>query len=431
MKNKKNSMKKNTVLIQKLNAFLGKSHNFLFLLMTSFKKLMQKMKEIQNTLLEFLEDETESEEKYETFVNLVEMQKIKEDKEEFKALLRLINIIGNDHHRCVNFNKKIDLILEHFRNDIQKHFSNSKIFDIFRNNKRILLFLIESKLITIDEYIASRITSDTYIYSEYCSYFLPEIKMFLTEEFIAKYKNNNLILKNKDFIEGINNKLPEDFYEKRRTGERETYLSELIRNDDVVEFVIYVNKMCLTPQSFIEKSIFETNPLLMFNENITLIEYAAFFGSIGIIKNLRSKGADLPQRIWEFAIHSENAELIQYLEDNKVRLSEDYFEEILFESIKCHHNSISNYIIFNLITEKHLKYNNENVYVRNLYRCSFEYHNYCFFPKNIKYKFMLFYLCEFDYYSLVKLFLLQKNIDINATIIFKKLVYLMMFEFQR
>ena len=42
--------------------------------------------------------------------------------------------------------------------------------------------------------------------------------------------------------------------------------------------------------------------------------------------------------------------------------------------------------------------------------------NYCFFPEDIKYKNMFHYLCHYDYYTLVKLYLEEGNIDINATI---------------
>lgn len=45
--------------------------------------------------------------------------------------------------------------------------------------------------------------------------------------------------------------------------------------------------------------------------------------------------------IWIYAVHSNNAEIIRFLEENKVRHS---FDKVLIESIKCHHNSISNYI---------------------------------------------------------------------------------------
>ena len=51
--------------------------------------------------------------------------------------------------------------------------------------------------------------------------------------------------------------------------------------------------------------------------------------------------------MWIYGIHSCNAELIKYLEDNHVSPSENKYEKILEESIKCHHSQISNYININ------------------------------------------------------------------------------------
>ena len=90
--------------------------------------------------------------------------------------------------------------------------------------------------------------------------------------------------------------------------------------------------------------------------------------------------------------------------------------KILKESIKCHYNEISNYIIDNLMTEKDLQNNIKNDYDDNLYRYAVEFHNYCFFPTNMKYKNMLHYLCELDYYTLVELYLSEFTIDINSKI---------------
>lgn len=122
-------------------------------------------------------------------------------------------------------------------------------------------------------------------------------------------------------------------------------------------------------------------------------------------------------KFFYYAIHSGDAELNKYLEDNQISPPNDTYESILRESIKCHHNNVSKYIINYLVEEKELKNNIENKFSDNLYRYSFEYHNYCFFPTNIKYKYIFYYLCELDYYTLVELYLELESIDINATII--------------
>ena len=46
--------------------------------------------------------------------------------------------------------------------------------------------------------------------------------------------------------------------------------------------------------------------------------------------------------LWPYAIHSNNAEVVYYLEENQVnQLS---LKDLWLESVKCHHNDISNYI---------------------------------------------------------------------------------------
>ncbi|KAK8840889.1 hypothetical protein M9Y10_027720 [Tritrichomonas musculus] len=383
----------------------------------SIEELTEKMKSVQSALLDFLDDECSSEENYENFVNITANQKVIEDRHELKLLLRLINNIGSNHRRSSNFTNKIDQILHHFKKEIQNFFSNSEIFEVFKDNKRILLFLIEEKMMIIDEYVVSRMTSDEYVRKNYDEYFAPEIKPFLTKEFIQKFRSENSNLRKEEFIDKIKKEVPEEFYIKRKEGENENYLCELIRTNQVKEFGVYVNRNNISLESYIKKSIFETNPLLIDESKIRLIEYASFFGSIDIVRYMQINGnIELTSSMWIYAIHSRNAELIRYLEDSHVTPPEDDYETILKESIKCHHNDVAKYIIDYLIKEEDLQNDIESKYHNNLYRYAVEYYNYCFFPTNMKYKNMFFYLCEFDYYTLVNLYLSEGNIDINAKI---------------
>ena len=184
------------------------------------------------------------------------------------------------------------------------------------------------------------------------------------------------------------------------------------------EFGVYVNRNNISLESYIIKSIFETNQFLIDNESINLIEYASFYGSNDIIRYMHfNDEVELTSSMWIYAIHSCNSELIKYLEDNHVSPPENKYGKILKESIKCHHNDVSKYIIEYLMKEEDLQKDIENNYYDNLYRYAVESFNYCFFPTDMKYKNMFFYLCEFDYYTLVKLYLIDGTIDINATII--------------
>ena len=123
----------------------------------SSQEYLDMMKEIQKNILNFLEEEANSAEnllKKDEFNNF----KISDNQYDFLSLLHLISKIGNNCHRFPIFFSKIERILQFFKEDIQKYFTNSEIFNIFKRNKRILLFLIEQKVIVIDEYIVKKIT---------------------------------------------------------------------------------------------------------------------------------------------------------------------------------------------------------------------------------------------------------------------------------
>ena len=75
---------------------------------------------------------------------------------------------------------------------------------------------------------------------------------------------------------------------------------------------MYINKTNFSVFNEIEPSIFETNPILM-NENVTLIEYATFYGSIQIVQYLVNNKVELTESLWLYAIHSNNQEMIDFL----------------------------------------------------------------------------------------------------------------------
>ncbi|KAK8841342.1 hypothetical protein M9Y10_026956 [Tritrichomonas musculus] len=387
----------------------------------SFQDVISKMKRIQVLLLEYLEDESDHKERYEDFQKIIIDQKIIEDRYLFKSLLLLINNIGNHHQRVGNFISKIERILGFFKDNIKNNFSNSEIFKLFESNKRILLFLIEEKIIVIDECFVSQLSGYKYSSMKYPEYFAPEIKPFVTKEFVKKCCKNNRSLKEDEFYEDITKEVSNDFYEKRKIGENDDYLCQIIRLNKIDEIVIFANKTNLHLDACIKQSIFETNYFLVFGHGVKLIEYASFFGSIDIIKYIQMKEYELTPNMWSYSIHSRNAELIKYLEDNHVSPPKDNYDVILKEAIKCHHNDISTYFIENVIKKEDLLLSIENKFDENYYNYCAEYQNYCFFSENLGYKNMFFYLCIFNYYALVKLYLQQKDadFDINAKSIIK------------
>lgn len=237
---------------------------------------------------------------------------IRSKKEEFKKILDILACISNYHHKTAEFSSKIKQILLNYREHIKSTFSNSELLNIFKSSKEILLFLLESRLITIEDLY------DQFQYNEMCHFFFPEIRDKIHDQKVEELE-----------LELTENILP-GFNEKRRIGENDSYICQLIRQDSIKEFVFYVNNANICLSSKIEPSIFETNLFLIENEP-TLIEYAAFFGSIKIFNYLRMRNVDLKSSLWIYSIHSNKIQMIHLLEDLEVPAPDNSYVTCLIE----------------------------------------------------------------------------------------------------
>ena len=159
--------------------------------------------------------------------------------------------------------------------------------------------------------------------------------------------------------------------------------------------------------------------------NTSLIEYAAFFGSFQIFKYLLFNKVEATPSLWLYSIHSNNSEMIYYLESNKIPTptfqnndDNDYFgyeeEEYnsnnnyilcLTESIKCHHNDITDYIINNFIDDHKKCSAQKEEIVSNIIK----YFNYKYFQIDDIIEHGFFYLNHYNYNKLVKLLLKKKE----------------------
>ena len=347
---------------------------------------LNKMKEYQQIILEFLDNEEDSDNNFKNLKNIFNQPNIFDNPYEIKLLLHLIQRISSNHHHATNFYNKICQFFSLFSDKLKKNFSNYEIFRIFKKNKRILLYLIEEKIISIDSYISSNIISEDLRCStshDYIKFFYPELKPFLTDEI-------------EDF------EIPKNFLEKRRVGENDDYICKLIRDDDIENFVSYITRSNLSLKSTIKPSIYETNDFLLNLSEHTLIEYAAFFGSIQIFRYLVLNKVELNSSLWLFAIHSNNAELIHLLEEYQVELDKRCF----IESIKCHHNGIEQYIQNNHLGNGE---GNSIVNVNNYLK----FYNFEFIEKENINKNNFHILSKYDYYTFVDLLLQDKDLDIN------------------
>ena len=171
-------------------------------------------------LLDFIENYDYSQEDYTNLIIDINNQKITENKKELELFLHLLLLIANNHHRNSSFFSKIDQILKYLIPTITQTFSNTEIFNIFHKNKRILLFLIKNKVFKVDEQLMNSIKDQNF-----------------PEYFAESYKSD------------------EKHAEKKEIGENDSHICQLIRNDSIEEFIIYINETNYRLTNMIKPSI--------------------------------------------------------------------------------------------------------------------------------------------------------------------------------
>lgn len=290
---------------------------------------VNQMKEIQALFLDFFDDK-ENQEEIDKIIKILDDLKVREEKENLKIMLHLIMIIASNRYESAKFYDKIFQILQNYFNEIKEFYTNFEIFLIFKQHKRILLFLIENKIIIPDELIASFISDDDYIKKSYNSYFYPEFNHFFNEE-IKKNIHPKLLQNDCEILK-----------RGRKTVNLNLPIRKLIRNDSINDFISYVNSKNIPFDYRISTQITETNNFLIKNE-IRLIDYAAYCGSIQIFKYLVSNKVEMKPFLWLSAIHGNNSEIIHILEDSNIQPPNDNFLICFKEAIKCHSNDLAKY----------------------------------------------------------------------------------------
>lgn len=364
---------------------------------------LDKMRTIQTCLLEYIDSEDESE-KFYLLETELEKLKFQDNKYELESLLLLISKISNNHHRTDDFFYKIEKVLQIYKIDMKKYFTNPELFHIFKKNKRILLYLFEEKILTFDETIAKIIISGKYLLKNYPQYFTPEIQPFLNKTWFPKYNKKT---NENAWVNELQKELLENFEEKRKNGQNDNYICKLIQKDSIEEFIKYINEKSISLNSKIELSVFETNSLLLKKNEVTLIEYALFYGSIQIIKYMENNNVEFNESSCFYAIHSNNSEIISIFINDDNKQDSYNMEKYRLKCIKCHHNEVANFIQTNF-----LHYSDSHDFFKNL-----KYFNFSFIQNESIDKSSFFRLCKYNYGYLVKYFMEKKNFDINAPLI--------------
>ena len=116
---------------------------------------------------------------------------------------------------------------------------------------------------TFDEYVIRKITmTNKLVEANYPQYFQPEIEPFMQEQWFPRYNFHNYVQTQNEWVYKLK-EVPENFYAKRKKGENDDTLCEMIRNDMVEDFIAYVTRSNTSLDATIQLSIFETNPFLI------------------------------------------------------------------------------------------------------------------------------------------------------------------------
>ncbi|KAK8838914.1 hypothetical protein M9Y10_032373 [Tritrichomonas musculus] len=370
----------------------------------SIHDIMEDLKSIQNNILNFLEEESNLDEQSEPLDRMLP-KNILQDRHKVKLIVYLIVNIFNNYQHNKDFYLKIDQILNHFVPAIKNYYSNNEIFNFFKTNKRLLLFLFDNNVITMNSYILETITKGKYKSENYPEYFYPEIEIYLNQQTTDKnYKN-----KYSRLMKRLKSGQYKNHEEYRKIGENDDYICRFIRDDLIDEFVAHVSQTGISLNSTIKPSIYETNNFLLQKEQkVTLIEYSFFYGSIQIVNFLKLNEIKLEQSMLPYAIHGHNLDLIHFFD---AKNEEQFNVNFFYEAIKCHHNDIAGYFKNNFM-------NNEP---RNQMDESIKYYNFEFIYEDEFYSSTYFLFFQYDYCYLIEK-LLENDIQgkINACVLYKR-----------
>ncbi|KAK8843162.1 hypothetical protein M9Y10_025359 [Tritrichomonas musculus] len=193
---------------------------------------IRQKKEFYSSLMEFID--TNENVELEPLIKDYEKQKNCKNKEEIISTLQLISKIADNHHRLPYFWTKIGKIIQYLIQEIRSQITDFEIYNIFQNTKYVLLSLLEQGIISPDQKIISDImTRNDANKFPYRHYLYAGIKSFINENDSKMIESEIKQKYNMD----INN-----FEEKCRTGENDSYICTLIRQDLVEEFISYANR---------------------------------------------------------------------------------------------------------------------------------------------------------------------------------------------
>ena len=167
---------------------------------------LEKMKQIQEFLLEYSDEEDNEQIKYQKIIQILASSNIRKDKNDLKSFLIMMSNIIENRYQSNKFCQKIFDIISYIKNDIINFFSNIEKYNIFKRNPKIIVYFIEEKMIINDKLISKKLFDSKYRY-----YYYPEIKELFEKE-------------EQEYMKKPSECLPKNFLEKRENNELDDYI---------------------------------------------------------------------------------------------------------------------------------------------------------------------------------------------------------------
>lgn len=361
----------------------------------NYPDFFEKIKELDSLFQEYFEKEEFNESVYQSITDIISFQKMTEVRSKFKILINLMANIVSYHRVGHNFEEKFEKIIQFL--DIFKTFTPNQIFKFFRFSRRSLYYFFRHKLITPNDNMLKEIIKNNFHY--YLFNYIPNS--------LYTYKQCGYV------IHSVAYSMPQNSQELLEIGENNFQICSLIRKDLVEEFVTYVSTNNFQLNTMIPLSYFETNPFLC-GKSVSLIQYAAFFGSIQIFQYLKMNSVYLDQSLWEFAIHGQSPEIIHLLEENRITLPKEKLPGLIEEAIKCHYSNIATYLINK----------DDELKPDSFYRFAYTYYNFEFFLEEMNYGYIFLFACDYDYIDIAKDIIQEKGFQQHEELIFNNFFFL-------
>lgn len=334
-----------------------------------FNAFLTEYIEIQSQLLSYIQANCDTV-NFTNFTQIISENEITNSEAKIIPFLLILSQVSGSHYRNSGFLEKINQILLFISPSITTQLQNiDELFNIFKYNKTILLLILKH----IDQFCREANAKNDFLYRIFGSddedlfqYFYPELrdlcqnnqndaKSLNINEFnnkVEEYSISKFIKTNDENIELFN--------QNRILGENETEISIIIRSDNIDQFI--EKKPAMNHK--ISSSPFESNEYLL-DHSPTLIEYAAFMGSLSIFSYLldNMKPSDINPKILSYAVHGLNIDIIHKLETffnltnrENVQKYLPNLKDCFLEAIKSHHNDIAEYIQSTYLSNVQLKY---------------------------------------------------------------------------